>query len=65
MRRGLRRRNRAGETAGADQDPGRTAGAKCLGLPTSFPASALLAAGADWTAPDLAGVPREVLYANR
>ena len=41
---------------------GKAAGAKCLGLTTSFPASELLSAGADWTAPDLAGVPREVLY---
>ena len=40
---------------------GRAAGARCLGLTTSFNADALRAAGADWTAPDLAHVPAEVL----
>jgi HAD superfamily hydrolase (TIGR01509 family) len=40
---------------------GRAAGARCLGLTTSFSAHALRAAGADWTAPDLAHVPVEVL----
>jgi hypothetical protein len=33
----------------------------CLGLTTSFPAAELQAAGADWTAPDLARVPPEML----
>jgi beta-phosphoglucomutase len=40
---------------------GKAAGAMCLGLTTSFSAAELQAAGADWTAPDLAHVPREVL----
>jgi beta-phosphoglucomutase len=40
---------------------GKAAGARCLGLTTSFSASDLQAAGADWTAPDLASVPPEVL----
>lgn len=37
------------------------AGAACLGLTTSFSAEELAAAGARWTAPDLAHVPAEVL----
>jgi len=37
------------------------AGAACLGLTTSFSAAELRAAGARWTAPDLAHVPEEVL----
>jgi HAD superfamily hydrolase (TIGR01509 family) len=40
---------------------GKAAGATCLGLTTSFSAAELQAAGADWTAPDLAQVPPEVL----
>jgi len=40
---------------------GKAAGAMCLGLTTSFPATQLQAAGADWIAPDLAHVPPEVL----
>ncbi|HOF18177.1 MAG TPA: HAD-IA family hydrolase [Phycisphaerae bacterium] len=40
---------------------GLAAGARCLGLTTSFSAQELLAAGAAWTAPDLAHVPPEVL----
>jgi len=40
---------------------GRAAGAKCLGICTSFKAAELKAAGADWTAPDLANVPAELL----
>jgi HAD superfamily hydrolase (TIGR01509 family) len=40
---------------------GRAAGARCLGLTTSFSAGALRAAGAAWTAPDLAHVPVDVL----
>ena len=39
---------------------GRAAGARCLGLTTSFTSDKLLAAGADWTAADLAQVPSEV-----
>jgi beta-phosphoglucomutase len=35
---------------------GRAAGAACLGLTTSFPVETLRAAGARWTAPDLAAV---------
>jgi len=42
---------------------GKAAGARCLGLTTSFSAEQLLAAGADWTAPHLARVPDEVLRA--
>lgn len=42
---------------------GKAAGAICLGLTTSFSADELRAAGADWTAPDLAHVPPEVLSA--
>ena len=40
---------------------GRAAGAMCLGLTTSFSPSELRAAGAHWTAPDLAHVPVEVM----
>jgi HAD superfamily hydrolase (TIGR01509 family) len=40
---------------------GRAAGARCLGLTTSFSTDALRDAGADWTAPDLAHVPQGVL----
>ncbi len=40
---------------------GKAAGAKCLGLTTSFTAADLVAAGADWIASDLAHVPAEVL----
>ena len=39
----------------------KAAGCKCLGLTTSFSESLLRQAGADWIAPNLAGVPREVL----
>jgi HAD superfamily hydrolase (TIGR01509 family) len=39
----------------------KAAGAKCLGLTTSFSAAVLQTAGADWIAPDLAHVPPEVL----
>jgi hypothetical protein len=38
------------------------AGAKCLGLTTNFTAADLVAAGADWTAPDLAHMPPEILH---
>ena len=37
----------------------KAAGARCLGLTTSFDSAAL--AGADWTAPDLAHVPEAAL----
>jgi HAD superfamily hydrolase (TIGR01509 family) len=40
---------------------GRAAGARCLGLTTSFAAATLRAAGAAWTAPDLAHVPVQVM----
>jgi len=40
---------------------GKAAGAKCLGLTTSFTGDDLRAAGADWLAPDLAHVPPHVL----
>jgi beta-phosphoglucomutase-like phosphatase (HAD superfamily) len=39
----------------------RAAGARCLGITSSFWAERLAAAGADWTAPDLEGVPDQVL----
>jgi beta-phosphoglucomutase len=39
---------------------GKAAGARCLGLTTSFPAADLIAAGADWTCPNLAHVPGAV-----
>ena len=39
---------------------GKTAGAVCLGITTKFDAATLRAAGADWTAPDLAHAPEEV-----
>ena len=39
----------------------RAAGSRCLGLTTSFSADQLTAAGADWTAADLATAPDEVL----
>jgi HAD superfamily hydrolase (TIGR01509 family) len=38
----------------------KAAGAKCLGLTTSFEEQTLRSAGADWTAPDLAHVPAGV-----
>lgn len=40
---------------------GRSAGARCLGLTTSFGADELRAAGADWTAPNLENVPPALL----
>ena len=40
---------------------GRAAGARVLGLTTSFPAAALRAAGAQWIAPHLGGVPADLL----
>jgi len=39
----------------------KAAGAACLGLTTSFGARELRRSGADWIAPNLAGVPDEVL----
>ncbi|HKM52874.1 MAG TPA: HAD-IA family hydrolase [Isosphaeraceae bacterium] len=39
----------------------RAAGARCLGITTSFEADRLIAAGADWTAADLATAADEVL----
>ena len=39
---------------------GKSAGAECLGLTTKFDAATLRAAGADWTAPDLAHAPEEI-----
>lgn len=41
------------------------AGAACLGLTTSFSAAELKAAGARWTAPDLAHVPEEALLQSQ
>jgi HAD superfamily hydrolase (TIGR01509 family) len=39
---------------------GKAAGAACLGLTTKFDAATLRAAGADWTAPDLAHAPEDI-----
>ncbi len=39
---------------------GKATGAACLGLTTKFDSATLRAAGADWTAPDLAHAPDEV-----
>ncbi len=39
----------------------RAAGSRCLGLTTSFSADRLTAAGAEWTAPDLASASDDVL----
>jgi HAD superfamily hydrolase (TIGR01509 family) len=39
---------------------GKSAGAACLGLTTKFDAATLRAAGADWTAPDLAHAPEDI-----
>jgi beta-phosphoglucomutase-like phosphatase (HAD superfamily) len=39
----------------------RAAGARCLGLTTSFSAEQLAVDGAEWTAADLAAAPDEVL----
>ncbi len=40
---------------------GKSAGARCLGLTTTFSAEELSAAGAEWTAPNLAGAPIDVI----
>jgi beta-phosphoglucomutase len=40
---------------------GRAAGARCLGITTSFPAAELTRAGAEWTAADLSSVPASAL----
>jgi HAD superfamily hydrolase (TIGR01509 family) len=40
---------------------GKAAGARCLGLTSSFDAKTLRAAGADWIAPDLAHAPKALL----
>ena len=39
---------------------GKSAGARCLGLTTKFDSATLRAAGADWTAQDLAHAPEEI-----
>jgi hypothetical protein len=39
----------------------RDTGSRCLGLTTSLSADQLRSAGTDWTAPDLASAPDEVL----
>ena len=39
----------------------KAAGARCLGLTTSFAGEVLSGAGADWLAPDLSNVPAQVL----
>jgi beta-phosphoglucomutase len=49
------------EDAVAGVAAARAAGARCLGITTSFSADRLTAAGAEWTAPDLATVPGAVL----
>ncbi len=47
------------EDAVSGVQAGKAAGAKCLGLSTSFTAEALRQAGADWTAANLACAPAE------
>jgi HAD superfamily hydrolase (TIGR01509 family) len=49
------------EDAPSGLQAGKAAGAKCLGLTTSFDEATLRHAGADWTAPDLDQVPPTVL----
>ncbi|MBN1908202.1 MAG: HAD-IA family hydrolase [Pirellulales bacterium] len=49
------------EDAPSGLKAGKAAGARCLGLTTSFPADELRVAGADWTAPDLAHVPADAI----
>jgi HAD superfamily hydrolase (TIGR01509 family) len=49
------------EGAVAGVQAASSAGCKCLGLTGSFSEGDLLSAGADWVAPDLAGVPEGVL----
>jgi len=49
------------EDAVAGVQAAKSAGAKCLGLTTSFSEGELLSAGADWVAPDFASVPEGVL----
>jgi HAD superfamily hydrolase (TIGR01509 family) len=39
---------------------GKSAGARCLGITTKFDPKTLQAAGADWTAQDLAHVPEDI-----
>ena len=39
----------------------KNAGARCLGLTTSFTAEQLTQSGADWTAPNLGRVPDELM----
>lgn len=47
------------EDAVAGVQAAKAAGSRCLGLTTTFAASDLLTAGADWTGADLAGAPDE------
>jgi len=49
------------EGAPAGVRAAKAAGCRCLALTTTFPEGQLLAAGADWIAPDLASVPEGVL----
>ena len=49
------------EDAVAGVTAARAAGARCLGITSSFSADRLIAAGAKWTAPDLGRVPDQVL----
>ena len=44
---------------------GKAAGARCLGLTTSFPAPTLREAGADWVGRDLADVPPDLVAGLR
>ena len=39
----------------------KAAGSLCLGVTSSFPGAELRSAGADWTAPDLASAPEDLL----
>ena len=49
------------EDATSGIEAGKAAGARCLGLTTSFDETTLRRAGADWTAPDLAQVDPAIL----
>ena len=49
------------EDAPSGIQAGKAAGARCLGLTSSFNAATLNKAGADWTAPDLDHAPADLL----
>jgi len=49
------------EDAVAGVTAAKAAGSRCLGITSSFSADRLMAAGADWSAPDLESAPDGVL----